>query len=49
MACPTSGGTHEPICDPAVDAGDIRDGADADSDGRSSQGRDEQQQAFQEA
>jgi len=27
IACPTSGGTHEQICDPAFDTGPVRDGA----------------------
>jgi hypothetical protein len=46
---PTSGGTHEQICDPAFDAGDIRDGAGAGSNGHASQRRDQQRQAYQEA
>jgi len=48
MACPTSGGTHEQICDPAFDTGDIRNRAGAGSDGHTGGDRD-QQQAYQEA
>jgi hypothetical protein len=45
----TSGETHEQICDPAFDTGHIRDAAGGGSNGHTSQGRDEQQQAYKEA
>jgi tetrahydromethanopterin S-methyltransferase subunit C len=49
LACLTSEETHEQICDPAFDTGHVRDSAGGGSGGRSSQGRNEQQQANQEA
>jgi hypothetical protein len=44
-----TGEDHEQICDKAFDTRHVRDGAGGGSDGHTSQGRDEQQQAYEEA
>jgi len=44
-----SGGTHEQICDPTFDTGDLCDLTGNGPDGRTGQGRNKQQQKAQEA